>query len=109
MCVDGSTIETHGVVEAKIRLCSRSTTHSFQLVSKHVDIPCDGILGREFFQRTRAKICYETRTVTLYGQKYKMIGRAVQLGEKWIKAAQITLPRGQRVLCGYRWRRDHPR
>ena len=56
-CVDGSTIEAHGIVETKIRLGSKSITHSFQLVSKQVDIPCDGILGRDFFQRARAKIC----------------------------------------------------
>jgi hypothetical protein len=91
-CVDGSTIETHGIVEAKIRLGSKSITHSFQLVNKQVDIPCDGILGRDFFQRTGAKICYETRTVTLYGEKYELIGRAGQLEKRQIKVAQITLP-----------------
>jgi len=56
-CVDGSGIETHGAIEAKIGLGSKSVTHSFQLVSKQVDIPCGGILGRDFLQRTRAKIC----------------------------------------------------
>jgi len=74
-----------------------------------VDIPCDAIVGRNFLQRTRAKICYETGIVILYGETYEMIGRAEQLGEKGITATQITLPRDQRVLCGFQWHRDRPR
>jgi hypothetical protein len=57
-----------------------------------VDIPYNAIVGRNFLQRTRAKICYETGIVILYGEKYEMIGKAGQLGEKGTKAAQITLP-----------------
>jgi hypothetical protein len=35
-------------------------------VSKQIDITGDGILGRDFLQRTRAQICYENRTLTLH-------------------------------------------
>ena len=38
---------------------------TFQLVSKQMDVPCDGILGRDFLDRAGAKICYATRTLTL--------------------------------------------
>jgi hypothetical protein len=67
--VDGSPMETHGVLEAKFELHDSSIAHSFQLVNKQVDISCDGILGRDFLQHARAKICYESRTITLNGEK----------------------------------------
>ena len=35
--------------------------------TKQVDIPCDGILGRDFLQLAKAKLCYESRTVTEWG------------------------------------------
>jgi len=53
--VDGSPIETHGVLEAKIELHDSSIAHSFQLVNRQVDIPCDGILGRDFFATRESK------------------------------------------------------
>jgi len=105
-CVDSSTIETHGVIEAKIRLGSKSVTQSFQLVSK-LDIPCDGIVGRDFFSAPGLKSA-ETGIVILYGEMYEMIGEAEQLGERGVTAAQITLP-DQRALCGFQWHRDRPR
>jgi len=59
-CVDGSPMETHGVLEARIELKNSSIVHNFQLVNKQVDIPCDGILGRDFFQHAKVKLCYES-------------------------------------------------
>ena len=53
-CVDESPMETHCVLEARIELSNSSIVHDFQLVNKQVDIPCDGILGLDFLQRTRA-------------------------------------------------------
>jgi len=78
-CVDGSPIETYGIVEARIEIGHSSVGHGFQLVNKQVDIPCDGILGRDFLQRAKARICYESRTVTLNGEVCKMVSRAKQL------------------------------
>jgi hypothetical protein len=52
--VSGSLIETHGAKEAEINLENSSITHEFQLVNKHRDIPCDQILGRDFFQNTKS-------------------------------------------------------
>jgi hypothetical protein len=52
-------METHGVLEARIELSNTSIVNDFDLVNKQVDIPCDGILGRDFLQRTSAKFCYD--------------------------------------------------
>jgi hypothetical protein len=43
----------------------------FQLVNKQVDILCDGILGCDFLQHAKAKVGYETWTVSLSGQTCK--------------------------------------
>jgi len=48
--VDGSLIETHGSVETKILESEISIPYRLQLVSKQVDVRCDGILGRDFLQ-----------------------------------------------------------
>ena len=94
-CVDGSPMETHGVLEARIELKNSSIKHNFQLVNKQVGIPCDGILGCDFLQRAKAKFCYESRTVTLNGEICKMVGKAKQLElrEQIVrKMGQIKLP-----------------
>ena len=70
-CVDGSPMETHGFLEARVELSNSSIVHDFQLVNKQVDRPCDGILGRDFLKRTKANVCYESRTVTLNGEHVK--------------------------------------
>ena len=72
-----------------------SIMHDFQLVNKQVEIPRDGILGRDFLQRNRAKICYESRRITLNGETCKMVGKTEQLaarGTNMKKIGQIKLP-----------------
>lgn len=32
------------------------TDHTFQTVGDGINIPCDGILGKEFFEKKQAKI-----------------------------------------------------
>jgi hypothetical protein len=108
-CADGSPIETHGAIEAKIGLGSKLVPHSFQLVSKQVDIPCDGILGRNFFQRARAKISYETRTVILYGEKYEMVDKGKKLKKGGLKLVRLGCPREPKALCESQWHRAHLR
>jgi hypothetical protein len=71
--VDGSWIETYGKISATIELMNNSITHEFQLVGKQVDIHCDGILGRDFFQNTKAIICYGTQSVRLNGEAVRMV------------------------------------
>jgi hypothetical protein len=79
-CVDGSPIRTHGTLEARIGLDSSSISHNFHLVGNQVDIPCDGILGRDFFHSTNPIICYASRTVTLRGKRYAMVGQRGRTG-----------------------------
>ena len=67
----------------------------FHLVNKQVDIPSDGILGRDFLQRTRTTVCYESRNVTLNGQTCKTMGNAEQLEARepnMKKVGKIKLP-----------------
>ncbi|XP_033610184.1 zinc finger protein 345-like [Cryptotermes secundus] len=71
--VSGSLIETHGVIEAEINLENSSITHEFQLANKQIDIPCDGIVGRDFFLNAKAQICYDTQCVKLNGEMIKMV------------------------------------
>ena len=69
--------------------------HNFQLVNKQVDIPCDGILGRDFIQRAKARLCYESRTVTLNGEICIMVGKTKQLKLREPnvrKICQVKLP-----------------
>jgi hypothetical protein len=94
-CIDGYPIQTRGVPEAKIDLGKSSVIHGFQLVNKQVDIPCDGILGHNFLQCARAKICYEMRMVALNGEKCEMVRETQPLetkGMKKLKIGQIKLP-----------------
>jgi hypothetical protein len=100
-CVDGSSMETHGVVEARIELSNSSILHDFQLVNEQVDIRCDGILGRNFLQSTRAKVCCDSRTVTLNGEACKMVGKTKQLEARepnMRKIGQISYHQKQRTL-----------
>jgi hypothetical protein len=36
----------------------------FQLVNKQVELVYDGTVGRDFLQHTRARVCYDSNTVT---------------------------------------------
>ena len=63
--VSGSVIQSLGAVRAIMYEGSVSIPFTFQLVDKRIDLPCDGILGRDFLTRAGAKICYETGTLTL--------------------------------------------
>jgi hypothetical protein len=95
-------METRVVLVVRIEIRNISIVHDFQLVNIHVDIPCDGILGRDFVQRIRAKVCYESRTVTLNGETCKIMGKAKQLETKepnMRKIGQIKLsPRVESIV-----------
>jgi hypothetical protein len=62
--VEWSEIETFGTVEAKVQVGHNCVPFEFQLVNTQTDVPCDGILGRDFLLYTKAKICYETQKMT---------------------------------------------
>ena len=68
----GSTIQTLGAVQAVLYEESVNIPFTFQLVDKRVDLPCDGIIGRDFLAHAGASICYETGTVMLGTGKTKI-------------------------------------
>lgn len=103
--VDGSVTETHGAIETRIREGNIEVPFTFQLVSKQVDIACDGILGRDFLQKTQAKICYETGTLTFRHKNVEVKKKLLsgtkgkgQLIERHRRVETITLPRRSEVI-----------
>jgi hypothetical protein len=70
--VDGSIAQTHGVIEVGIQEGNFRVRFPFHLVNKQVDLVCDGILGRDFLQSTKANICYETKRITLEAVGYQV-------------------------------------
>lgn len=51
--------EILGTVKAEVLLGSNSIPFEFHLVNQLVDIPCDGVLERDFFLHTKAQICHD--------------------------------------------------
>ena len=64
--VEGSLIQTRGSVNTKLLERDLSIPYRLQLVSKHVDLRCDGILVRDFLQAMRASICYKERALVFW-------------------------------------------
>ena len=62
--VDGSVLETHGSIETDICEGPTQIPFCFQLVSNQIDLPGDGILGRDFLKQTQARLCYVSNTLT---------------------------------------------
>ena len=63
--VDGSIIENFGTVKTVVHVGLLKISFTFQLVNKKDDIPCGGILGRDFLEHAAARVCSATRTSTL--------------------------------------------
>jgi hypothetical protein len=61
--VDGSTVETHGMVNAQVREGKLAIPMEFHLVNKQKDIEGDGIIGKDFLQNMRTQICYGSKMV----------------------------------------------
>jgi len=80
--VEGSEVETFGKVKAEVQIRNNSVPFEFQLVNKQVDISCDGIMGRDFFLRTKAQICYVVNAVTLRSKREKVKSKKVELKGK---------------------------
>jgi hypothetical protein len=71
-------------------------THKLQLVNKQVDIPCDGILGRDFFRNAKAQACYEIQYGKLNGEMIKMMNAnqiEIAKTEKTRETMKISLRR----------------
>ena len=90
-------METHGTIDANIEVGSELIAHRFQLVNKQVDIPYDGILGRDFLQRTKARNSYETGKVILLGERYAILGK-VKPSEKTVMTDIKLPPRTESIV-----------
>ena len=96
--VEGSMIETQGSLETRIIEGELSVPYRLQLVSKQVDLKGDGILGRDFFKATQARICYREQALifqykgTFVRKKLTSL-RGVELGTSGDrKVNKLTLP-----------------
>ena len=58
-------IRVKGTVQAIMYEGSVRIPFTFQLADKQVDLPCNGILGRDFLAHAGTKISYETGVLTL--------------------------------------------
>ena len=54
----------HGSIETNICEGLTQIPFCFQLVSNQIDLPGDGILGRDFLKQTQARLCYVSKTLT---------------------------------------------
>lgn len=52
---------------------NKTVTHSFHIVSDNLPIKNDGLLGRDFLQKYRAKIDYEKETLFFNGNYFKIL------------------------------------
>jgi predicted aspartyl protease len=88
--VDGSIVETHGVV----KICAHEGNQIFHLVNNQVELVCDGIVGRDFLQHTGAKVCYNSNTVTFKTDNEewtkKILGSKIVQGT--VEVRKLTLP-----------------
>jgi hypothetical protein len=62
--VSGSIMQTMAALHLVMYEGSVRITFTFQLVDKQIDLPCDGILGRNFLAHAGTKILYETGILT---------------------------------------------
>jgi hypothetical protein len=56
---------TLGEVNAKLIVGNYETEHKFHAVGSGMNIPCDGILGKDFFESKQATIDYVRKEVTM--------------------------------------------
>jgi hypothetical protein len=92
--VDGSIIETFGTVKTVVNVDSLKMPFTFLLVSKQVDIPCDGILGIGFLENAGATICYASGTLTFRtgSNKVSKTLSPIIAGSQTKRARRLALP-----------------
>jgi hypothetical protein len=89
----GIIIETFETVRTSEIVDPLKILFTFQLVSKQVDIPCDGILGRDFLEIAGAQICYASGTL-IFGPGNSKISKAllpINAGSQTKKVRRLAL------------------
>jgi hypothetical protein len=80
-CVDGSVVETHGLVKAQVREGRASIPMEFQLVNKQVDLEGNGILGKDFLTKMKAQICYRSKSIKFSWKKFSFENKLTNTGQ----------------------------
>jgi hypothetical protein len=85
--------------EVDIRLCTavHETDHPFQIVGDGIDIPCDGILGKDFFETEKAKIDCSLRQVIM-GNIRANFDKDRELNEQVDTVYAILNPRSETIV-----------
>jgi len=97
--LEGSEIETFGIVKAKVQVENNSVPFEFQLVNKQVDIPRDGIIGRDFFLHTKAQICYDSQNVKVGRNALRMVNAVTPRSKSAnVKSRKAQLKGKKRLL-----------
>jgi hypothetical protein len=60
-------LETEGTINIRLTTESYETTHFFHIMGNSLELQCDGILGRDFWQDRKATINYCDREVIIEG------------------------------------------
>ena len=106
--IEGSIIETHDSLDARVREGEMSIPYHLQLVSKQVDLKGDGILGRDFLKAMRARICYREEVLifqykgVLIRKKLMSLPGAEPGAPRDRRVNNLTLPAGGRRTAGTR-------
>jgi hypothetical protein len=97
--IDGSVVETHGIVKLCVHEGELKIPFDFHLVNKQVELVYDVIVGRDFLQHTRAKVCNDSNTVTFKTGSgewtKKILGSEVVQGA--MEMRKLTLPESSEV------------
>jgi hypothetical protein len=99
-CVNGSIVETHGMVNECVSEGPNQIRFNFQLVNKQVDLAYDGIIGRDFLRSTMARFCFKNNRVvfnTPEGEWTKTIGEE-RGGPRNGRVYTIKVPRRSEMI-----------
>jgi hypothetical protein len=98
--VDGSVVQTYGVIEAEVQEGEFRVRFPFHLVNKQVDLVYDGILGKDFLQSTHANICYKKKRVTFEVDGHRVAKEMFSVTDKSVKEhpKSVRLPRRSEVI-----------
>jgi hypothetical protein len=94
-CLDGSVVQTYGIIEAEVQEGNFRVRFPFHLLNKQVYLVYDGILVKDFLQKTKANFHFVTNRVTFAANGRKMTKRMPGITGRhteWQKKA-VRLPR----------------
>jgi hypothetical protein len=70
--MSSTVLETEGTINMRLTTENYETTHSFHIMGNSLELQCDGILGRNFWQARNTTISYCDREVIMGGVVIKL-------------------------------------